>query len=1217
MNQNNEKTYFFSYNRKGISTEISEQDKLGSDVTSGAVERPFVQLSMNVKATPVSVDKETKKTIVTKEVKNFSIVGPGDVLSVNSDAVMNVYPPAGSDSTPKSHLPYIEFCESDFAWRYTPAAANGVKLRPWLAIVVCETSKCQVEKNDLGTDVVTFNLTNESEYNSVFPIPSEIWKSAHAQGSCADGPDFCRLVFLKRKNEPLQEKTDYSAFLIPVFEVGRLRGLNVGDDALKDVFAQQSSWEGSLSEQKKRIKPLSFPSYYTWAYKTGEDSFSVLVEKLSGYNAEKSGITVDVSAMGEGLSYSVLTESVPKKTNISVPAATKTVDYCSAPAFPSGESGSDEREVYRNLKDLLSKSPVFSENKGLIGHNTISEDDPWVTPPIYGGKHIMATSLDGDKDNVVPEWFKQVNLDLHYRTVAGLGKKVVQEHQEQFVNRAWKQIDLVKSLNNDLYQRLLSANVDSILKNQTYGGAFKKSIVKNPSSNNQISDSEFIQNLLMNLSSMQNTDEKKDFSISQILKNRGISKAFASNSFKRIAEQVSAICPQLNVESLLKNITLGQSSAMRSPKDCAYYSASDLDISSSFLYLADKIVAERPSLNMAVGDKSSAYSILDFYSIKKNLEYKDALSTVKFGDSVGKNILTALLLILLVGGKFFEFVPVTRKMADMQTICAYYSEKRSVSLHLIPYTRSGGASKYTLSAYGQMRQLFLSSSFVLMPCYGFTISGDTKYPIERLKGRELGDVIGLKTLIFKSIFGDRYPIVKLFTSEGYVYFADYETLFEKRKTDSVLKNAVKFYAMPDCEKSFDESKIKDLDIKPFDSVLSAYTRDCDESTIEAMNKTPDFITLKADELSNYIKDIFGPIIWTNEIIEKYKDADLTQMPIGCLRGFLTHSRMVNKLKAMSESIKVAEENKVKTEQEKNQSLDDLYRLQNELNECRAMNASQQKVVENFSVEFSGNETLKKKYVDDLLSSRYPVMAYPIFPEPTYFYLKQLSDKFILPCVDELPEDSVTVFASNESFVEAYLCGMNTEMGRELLWREYPTDQRGSYFKKFWDFDTSVKDVKNDTFFDVKSVHTWNGQLGENHNDSKTGLLMFAIKGKLMKNYPDTQIYLHKAALNTARNGFDLVAESSENSNVVLKPVAQAFFRDDIYVVGFKISLADAIGSPSSKSNHGYMLMFKQEVENINFDSSKIGGTTSNSAQFACKLIEKTHIYGKHVLTFTR
>ena len=42
---------------------------------------------------------------------------------------------------------------------------------------------------------------------------------------------------------------------------------------------------------------------------------------------------------------------------------------------------------------------------------------------------------------------------------------------------------------------------------------------------------------------------------------------------------------------------------------------------------------------------------------------------------------------------------------------------------------------------------------------------------------------------------------------------------------------------------------------------------------------------------------------------------------------------------------------------------------------------------------------------------------------------------------------------NERFIEAYLAGAQSRVLRELLWREYPTDQRGSYFRQFWDVST--------------------------------------------------------------------------------------------------------------------------------------------------------------------
>ena len=54
--------------------------------------------------------------------------------------------------------------------------------------------------------------------------------------------------------------------------------------------------------------------------------------------------------------------------------------------------------------------------------------------------------------------------------------------------------------------------------------------------------------------------------------------------------------------------------------------------------------------------------------------------------------------------------------------------------------------------------------------------------------------------------------------------------------------------------------------------------------------------------------------------------------------------------------------------------------------------------------------------------------------------------------------------------------MNTEMGRELLWREYPTDERGSYFLKFWD-QPLLPDDFGDTYYDVKRIDQWSDSLG--------------------------------------------------------------------------------------------------------------------------------------------
>ena len=70
--------------------------------------------------------------------------------------------------------------------------------------------------------------------------------------------------------------------------------------------------------------------------------------------------------------------------------------------------------------------------------------------------------------------------------------------------------------------------------------------------------------------------------------------------------------------------------------------------------------------------------------------------------------------------------------------------------------------------------------------------------------------------------------------------------------------------------------------------------------------------------------------------------------------------------------------------------------------------------------------------------------------PMYKPLSDRSAELFVPNLNLIPPDTITLLETNQRFIEAYMVGLNHEMARELLWREYPTDQQGSYFRQFWD-----------------------------------------------------------------------------------------------------------------------------------------------------------------------
>ena len=50
---------------------------------------------------------------------------------------------------------------------------------------------------------------------------------------------------------------------------------------------------------------------------------------------------------------------------------------------------------------------------------------------------------------------------------------------------------------------------------------------------------------------------------------------------------------------------------------------------------------------------------------------------------------------------------------------------------------------------------------------------------------------------------------------------------------------------------------------------------------------------------------------------------------------------------------------------------------------------------------------------------------------------------LLPGVGTIDADTVTLLKDNPRFIEAYMIGLNHELARELLWREFPSDMRGT------------------------------------------------------------------------------------------------------------------------------------------------------------------------------
>jgi hypothetical protein len=235
-----------------------------------------------------------------------------------------------------------------------------------------------------------------------------------------------------------------------------------------------------------------------------------------------------------------------------------------------------------------------------------------------------------------------------------------------------------------------------------------------------------------------------------------------------------------------------------------------------------------------------------------------------------------------------------------------------------------------------------------------------------------------------------------------------------------------------------------------------------------------------------------------------------------------------------------------------------------------------------------------------------IMNYPQFDLPMYKPLAELSSEYFLPNLNLIEQNSITVLEPNQKFIEAYMVGLNHEMARELLWREYPTDQRGSYFRQFWDTSAYLPQAGEDLstlkekLKDIPELHRWlpTSALGEHDNRTQQGTqkkeVVLVIRGELLKKYPTAVIYAHRADWqyknldgtkeidNTKERVFYSVPSGQEDNpprTIVKTPLYSAKIEPDIYFLGFDLEADEAKGSdgshPDDQDKAGWFFVIKE------------------------------------------
>jgi hypothetical protein len=224
---------------------------------------------------------------------------------------------------------------------------------------------------------------------------------------------------------------------------------------------------------------------------------------------------------------------------------------------------------------------------------------------------------------------------------------------------------------------------------------------------------------------------------------------------------------------------------------------------------------------------------------------------------------------------------------------------------------------------------------------------------------------------------------------------------------------------------------------------------------------------------------------------------------------------------------------------------------------------------------------------DVPELMFPAMAYPDIIDPMYKPLADISQDLILPNVKLIPPNTISLLKTNQKFIESYLVGLNHEMGHELLWREYPTDERGSYFRQFWDVNGIIRPKSAEVAAahtavqiaalnaklaedhkDIKPIDTWKraSTLDSHNNRSSTGAtsqVVLVIRGDLLKRYPNTLIFAQKAIPGNPLlidPQIDTDLTPAEFDTELMFPLYKGDLPPDIKFFGFDMTIEQAKGT---------------------------------------------------------
>ncbi|MGJ3246520.1 MAG: hypothetical protein ACFE0I_10640 [Elainellaceae cyanobacterium] len=1085
---------FLPWLRQGIANTIDAADQ---DVTVKS--RASVAIALKLTGDPLE-----GSTLLEQEIsQDVELYGPGDIIGIDTKAILKVEPRNWITNFETNFLPYIEFYDEDFPWRYTPAkpnASNINRLRPWLMLVVLTEDEFKEGGAGGGDRPLPYVVVEDS---SVFPPSADLWAWAHVHTNRSliagstdmvveadeNSPVLAQLTQTLKQNPDLAysrilsprrlaENTAYHAFLMPVFETGRLAGL--GLDPATAPYATHCAWDAyPEGAADPRQEPTYYPVYHRWYFRTstvGDFEYLVRLLKPRLMDSRVGRRDMDVQYPDANL------------PGISDEYDLNLISVDSADDLPS-----KGRSVVIVAKiDDFYHARIFDE----IGNQVVDRGEGEFTPDNALVQRLDEALSSPSLDRPVRQsLIEAVTASLgHTLTVSGLGGVLKLGGALQIPFDTLSEDDQQEVQKYDNWA-------------QPYPHPFQTELAAfiNLAEGYSRLDAETA-NSDPNLPVPISTDPDPDPLITPPLYGR-----WHAKMQRLLTDEAGNDLPQndnwvhdLNLDPRFR-VAAGFGTEVVQKNQEAYMDAAWGQI----------------------GDILKANQQIRWAQVAKEVSwiwYDNHLRPLKDRNPDRFFTLTAPLdrRVLVDSTTRFHAIR-TSIVPRVATVAPMRRMMRSRSRLIRQLNFSGDRPPEALVTRINNREILPAPPKITPPSLPTLDQlAEEMLPnvpevildlVRRIPSWLRFIILALITLIFTLIGGlVGLLIVGILALIAFFYLNRLD-----RQTDAA-------------------DSLKEENQTP--------------DQVDKLPQSPDFILTRPNE-----------------------DAQPNQ-------GNSDSAEATRFKVALKDTYRLIQASHQAAQEPPRQPLD-----------LPALTVSTfQAINPDVTIPRATLTTIfiPPRIADALFEIFEEAMAYPEFDIPMYKPLVELSDELFLPNLQYIEQNSISLLEANQPFIEAYMVGLNHEFARELLWREYYTDQRGSYFRQFWDVssfldrDDMDKEELREKLRDIPPLHRWSrfSDLGDHDHREAPGEqrknLFLTIRGELLKKYPTAEIYAQRAEWERTDDGeidktkprslrsLDETEEDNPPPSKIRMPLYEAKVEPDIYFFGFDLTPKEARGETEDK-----------------------------------------------------